>query len=53
MLCEETNRYYLQNQERYVIGSKGLKWSDVTVAGMEKKIFNKKEVKLGTSASSA
>jgi len=29
-----------------------LKWSDVTVAEMKKK-FNKKEVKLGTSASSA
>ena len=37
MLCEETNRYYLQNQEKYVTGSKGLKWSDVTVA--EKKKF--------------
>ena len=40
-LCEETNRYYLQNQEKYVTGCKGLKWSDVTVA--ETKIFfNKK-----------
>ena len=29
MLCEETN---LQNQEKYVTCSKGLKWSDVTVA---------------------
>ena len=29
MLCEETNRYYLQNQEKYVTGSKGLEWSDV------------------------
>jgi len=37
MLCEETNRYYLQSQEKYVTGSKGLKWSDVTVAEM--KIF--------------
>jgi len=52
MLCEETNRYYLQNQEKYVTGSKGLKWSDVTVAEM-KFFFNKKEVKLSTSASSA
>ena len=32
MLCEETNIYYLQNQEKYVTGSKGLKWSDVTAA---------------------
>jgi len=32
MLCEETNRYYLQNEEKYVTGSKGLKWSDVTLA---------------------
>ena len=36
MLCEETNLYYLQNQEKYVTCSKGLKWSDVTVAGMKK-----------------
>ena len=36
MLCEKTNRYYLQNQEKYVTGSKGLKWSDVTVADMKK-----------------
>ena len=36
MLCEETNQYYLQNQEKYVTGSKGLKWSDVTVAEMKK-----------------
>ena len=35
MLCGETNRYYLQNQEKYVTGSKGLKWSDVTVAEMK------------------
>jgi len=27
MLCEETNLYYLQNQEKYVTCSKGLKWS--------------------------
>ena len=33
MLCEETNLYYLQNQE------KGLKWSVVTAAEM-KKIFS-------------
>jgi len=32
MLCEEMNLYYLQNQEKYVTCSKGLKWSDVTVA---------------------
>ena len=38
MLCEETNLYYLQNQEKYVTCSKGFKWSDVTVAEM-KKIF--------------
>ena len=38
MLCEETNLYYLQNQEKYVTCSKGLKWSDVTVAEM--KIFS-------------
>ena len=36
MLCEKTNLYYLQNQEKYVTGSKGLKWSDVTVAEMKK-----------------
>jgi len=29
MLCEETNLYYLQNQEKYVTYSKGLKLSDV------------------------
>ena len=40
MLCEETNLYYLQNQGKYVTGSKGLKWSDVTAAEMKKKIFN-------------
>ena len=34
MLCEETNLYYLQNQEKYVTCSKVLKWSDVTVAEM-------------------
>ena len=38
MLCEETNLYYLQNQEKYVTGSKGLKWSDVTAAEIKKKI---------------
>ena len=37
MLCEETNLYYLQNQEKYVTCSKGLKWSDVAVAEMKKK----------------
>ena len=36
MLCEETNLYYLQNQEKYVTCFKGLKWSDVTVAEMKK-----------------
>ena len=36
MLCEETNLYYLQNHEKYVTCSKGLKWSDVTVAEMRK-----------------
>ena len=35
VLCEETNLYYLQNQEKYVICSKGLKWSNVTVAEMK------------------
>ena len=35
MLCEETNLYYLQNQEKYVTCSKGLKWPDVTVAEMK------------------
>ena len=39
MLCEEMNLYYLQNQEKYVTCSTGLKWSDVTVAEM-KKIFS-------------
>jgi len=39
MLCEETNLYYLQNQEKYVTCSKGLKWSDVTGAEMKKKFF--------------
>ena len=43
MLCEETNRYYLQNQEKYVTGSKGLKWSDVTVAEMKKFFSIKKK----------
>jgi len=36
ILCEQTNLYYLQNQEKYVTCSKGLKWSDVTVAEMKK-----------------
>jgi len=35
MLCEETNLYYLQNQEEYVTCPKGLKWSEVTVAEMK------------------
>ena len=30
-----TNLYYLQNQQKYVTCSKGLKWSDVTVAEMK------------------
>jgi len=34
MLCEKINLYYLQNQEKYVTCSKGLKWSNVTVAEM-------------------
>ena len=40
MLCDETNLHSLQNQENYVTGSNGLKWSDVTVAEMKKKIIN-------------
>jgi len=36
MFCEETSRYFLKNQEKYVTGSKGLKWSGVTVAEMKK-----------------
>ena len=40
LLCEETNLYYLQNQEKYVSCSKGLKWSDVTVAEKKKIFFN-------------
>ena len=36
MLCQEMNLYYLQNQTKYVTGSKGLKWSDVIVAEMKK-----------------
>ena len=40
MLYEETNLYYLQNQEKYVTCSKGFKWSDVTVAGMKRIFFN-------------
>lgn len=39
MLCEETNLYCLQNQEKCVTGSNRLKWSNVTVAEM-KKIFS-------------
>jgi len=39
MLCEETNLCYLQNQEKYVTCSKGLKWSEVTVAET-KKVFS-------------
>jgi len=35
MLCEETNLYYLQDQEKYVTCSKWLKWSYVTVAEMK------------------
>jgi len=38
VLCEETNLYYLQNQENYVTCSKGLKWSDVTVAEMKNSV---------------
>lgn len=36
MLCEETNLYFNQNQEKYASSSKGLKWSDVTVADLKK-----------------
>jgi len=40
MLCQETNLYHLQNQEKYVTCSKRLKWSDVTVAETKKFFFN-------------
>ena len=36
MLCEGTNLYNLQNQEKYSGTCKGLKWSDVNVAEMKK-----------------
>jgi hypothetical protein len=38
MLCQETNRYYLQHREQYGRSYKVLKWVDVTSAEM-KKIF--------------
>jgi hypothetical protein len=31
MLCQETNRYYLQNHEKYDKSYKVLKWVDVTL----------------------
>ena len=40
MLCEEANLYYLQNQEKYVTCSEGLKWSNVTVAEMKYFFFS-------------
>ena len=43
MLYEETNWYYLKNQEKYVTGSKGLKWSDVIVAEIKKNFSIKKK----------
>jgi hypothetical protein len=36
LLCQETNRYYLQNHEKYDRGYKALKWVDVTSAEMKK-----------------
>jgi hypothetical protein len=36
MLCQETNRYYLQNHEKYDSNYKVLKWVDVTSAEMKK-----------------
>jgi hypothetical protein len=38
MLCQETNRYYLRNREKYDSNYKVLKWVDVTSAEM-KNIF--------------
>jgi hypothetical protein len=35
MLCQETNRYYLQNREKYDRSYKVLKWVDVTSAEMK------------------
>jgi hypothetical protein len=36
LLCQETNRYYLQNCEKYNRSYKVLKWVDVTSAEMNK-----------------
>ncbi|PNF16120.1 hypothetical protein B7P43_G03265 [Cryptotermes secundus] len=36
MLCQETNRYYLQHREYYDRSYKALKWVDVTSAEMRK-----------------
>ncbi|PNF31638.1 hypothetical protein B7P43_G17183, partial [Cryptotermes secundus] len=36
MLCQETNRYYLQHHEHYDRSHKALKWVDVTSAEMRK-----------------
>ncbi|PNF23122.1 hypothetical protein B7P43_G06682, partial [Cryptotermes secundus] len=36
MLCQETNRYYLQHREHYDRSYKALKWVDVTSAEMRK-----------------
>lgn len=33
-MCEETNLYYYQNQQKYDKDSKRLKWSDVMVVDM-------------------
>jgi hypothetical protein len=36
MLSKVTNLYYFQNQGKYDSISKGLKWVDISVAGMKK-----------------
>jgi hypothetical protein len=36
LLCQETNRYYLQNHEKYDKSYKVLKWEDVTLPEMKK-----------------
>ena len=36
MLCQETNRYYLQHREEYDRSYNVLKWVDVTSAEMRK-----------------
>jgi hypothetical protein len=40
MLCQETNRYYLQNHEKYDRRYKVLKWVDVTLPEMKKVFCN-------------